>query len=343
MKRIITLAILFISSLYACRQASEETIAPETARIKLAEVIHEKMSFPVRTSGLVVPAKEVKLSFKTGGIIGAIYADDGTRVKHGTLLAALDLSEIEAQVKQAVNGFDKALRDYNRAKNLYADSVVTLEQLQNSETAMSVAKATLEAATFNRDHSSIYAPDDGVILRRLVESHEVIAPGYPVFLFGTTGMCWKIRAGLADRNYVRITHGDSAIVTFDAYPGEKFSAIVSQIGEAANPLTGTFEVELDILPLKKRLASGFVANLEIIPSHAEPYYRIPVASIVEADGLTGYVFAITDSATAKKIKVNVAGIYENWAAVAGGLEGVEKVVTEGVAYLSDGDRVEVVK
>jgi multidrug efflux system membrane fusion protein len=343
MKPKLFLTFILFLSMNACRQPISEITVPEVVRIKTAALSKEKMSFPIRASGLIVPAREVKLSFKTGGIIAAINADEGARVKKGTLLAILDLSEIEAQVKQASNGLDKANRDYTRAKNLYADSVATLEQYQNAETAMNVAKAMLDAATFNRDHSRIFAPDDGVILRRLMEANEVVAPGYPVFLFGTTGMQWKIKVGLADRNYVKISPGDSAVVTIDAYPGEQFSAIVTQLGEAANPMTGTYEVELNLLSTKNRLASGFVANLEIIPSHTQTYYRLPVEAILGAEGQTGHVFAITDSATVKKVKVHIAGIFDNWAAVSGELNDIEEVATGGSAYLSDGDHITIVR
>jgi hypothetical protein len=68
-----------------------------------------------------------------------------------------------------------------------------------------------------------------------------------------------------------------------------------------------------------------------------------VEAIVEAEGHAGYVFAVTDSATVKKIKVSIAGVFETWVAVSGGLEGIEEVVTEGAAYLTDGESVAVVR
>jgi multidrug efflux system membrane fusion protein len=337
------LLALSLFPLYSCKQPVKEVIIHESARVKVAKVSYEKMSLPIRSSGLVVSTKEVKLSFKTGGIIAAIYAEDGAIVKKGQLLATLNQSEIEAFVTQAANGYDKAVRDYNRAKNLFADSVVTLEQFQNAETAMNMAKANLEIATFNLNHTKIYAPDKGVILKRLVEANEVIAPGYPVFLFGTTGKQWKIRAGLADRDFVRIIPGDSARVMLDAYPGVIFYAIVSQIGEAANPLTGTYEIELELLPCKQRLASGFVANLEIFPSRTEALYLVPVGALIEADGQTAYVYFVSDSLTAEKLKISIVGIVGSSAAVKGGFGNVSEVVTDGAAYLTQGEHVTVVR
>ena len=339
---VVVIAVLFCT-FTSCRQKTPEEPALEKAMVRVAEVRRERLSLPFHASGLVVPAREIKLSFKTGGIIAGIYVNEGARVGRGEVLATLNLSEIEAQVRQAANGYEKTIRDYNRVKNLYADSVATLEQLQNAETVMNVSKAVMEAANFNLEHSRIIAPDNGTILKKLAETNEVIGSGYPVFLFGTSGKGWKIRAGLADRDFVRISIGDSARVAMDAYPGENFSAVVSQISEAANPLTGTYEIELDLHSSGHKLAAGFVANLEIFPRKTERFLYLPVQALLEADGNSGYVFTVSDSMKAKKVKVSIVRIYNSSVAVTDepGIEG--RVVTEGTAYLSDGDRVIIVE
>ncbi|HLO58487.1 MAG TPA: efflux RND transporter periplasmic adaptor subunit [Bacteroidales bacterium] len=342
MKTLLTF-ILIASFFISCRQPESQQKPETRLLVKTSVVDSQKFAFPVRASGIVVPASEIKLSFKTGGIIDRVLFEEGARVKKGTLLATLNMSEIDAQVLQAENGFEKASRDLARAKNLYADSVITLELYQNAQTAYNVAGAVLEAARFNRQHSSILAPDDGVILKRLAEAHEMIAAGYPVFVLGTTGGHWKIKAGLADRDYVRISTGDRAKVTFDAYPGKEYSARVSQITEAANLTTGTYELEMDLDDIPQKLATGFIANVEITPSGAESYYKIPVESLVEAEGKTGFVFTVDDSSKVHKKKVEISGIYDTWIAVDGGINGNETLVTEGSAYLSDGDKVTVVK
>ncbi|MBN2814760.1 MAG: efflux RND transporter periplasmic adaptor subunit, partial [Bacteroidales bacterium] len=331
MKHTRFLPLLFAFAALACNHAPQSEQETVLTRVKTAGVNRQQVSFPVHASGLILPAHEVKLSFKTGGIIEALYADNGTRVTRGTLLATLNLAEIEAQVNQAESAYAKAERDYARAKNLFRDSVATLEQFQNAETGFSVAKSTLEAARFNLQHSRIYAPENGVILRRLAEEHEVIAPGSPVFIFGITGKNWKIKAGLADRDYVRVQTGDSAVVTLDAYPGKTFGAVVSQLGEAANPLTGTYETELLLDDKGERLAAGFVANVEIFPSLTADHYLVPVEALVDADGSKGFVFVLTDSSRVSKTEVEITGITGVWAAVNGSFVQPAEVVTSGAA------------
>jgi len=340
--KMLLLAILIIIT--GCKPAPVKEVALiEAVKVRLTPVVMQEISLPVRSGGVIATSEEIKLSFKTGGIVARTCFREGDPVKQGQVMAELNLSEINAQVNQAKNGFEKAQRDYDRAKNLYSDSVATLEQMQNAETALNVSKSILEMARFNLSHSSIVAPKSGVILRQLVKENELVAPGYPVYVLGISGKSWIIRTSLSDRDIVKINIGDTASVVIDAWPGVPFLARVSQIDEASNPMTGTYEIELILNETKYRLASGFIANVEIFPGRRISYSLVPMASVVEADGRTGYVYEVTPAGTAKKVKVTIATLYGEQAAISLGLEGVKEVVSDGVAYLADGVPVDIKK
>ena len=182
-----------------------------------------------------------------------------------------------------------------------------------------------------------------MILKQFVRANELVASGYPVFLFGSSGKYWKVKAGLSDKDLVKINPGDSATVSFDAYPGLKFSAVVDQVGEMASQFTGTYEIELILQETNHRLASGFVAAVDLFPSSKKSFSLIPVESIVEADGHQGYIYAITGSRTVQKLKIDIETLIGTMAAVNGIPEGITEIVSEGAAYLKDGMKVEVVK
>ena len=337
---LLSVIIIFTSS---CRNRETPVTGSDPVRVKVTAISQQEISIPVHSTGILVSAEELKLSFKTGGIIAEINVREGKRVKRGELLASLNLSEISASVSQAENGYEKALRDFTRTENLYRDSVATLEQKQNAASALNVASSSLEIARFNLKHSTIIAPDNGLILKQFARTNELVSPGYPVFLFGESGKYWKVKTGLSDKDVVRINRGDSAILLFDAYPDTKFPAIVDQVGEMANPYTGTFETELIVKDSGYRLASGFIAGVDIYPSEKFVYTIIPVGSIVGADGNTGYIYALTDSGTVQKIKIDIEAIPGQAAAVEGIPLTIREIVSEGSAYLRDGMKVSVVR
>jgi RND family efflux transporter MFP subunit len=270
--------------------------------------------------------------------------DEGEAVTKGQLLARLDLSEIESQVEQARSALEKAQRDLKRAEDLHKDKAVTLEQLQNIRTAHQVAESQLKVAEFNLRYAEIHAPAKGRILRRLMEENEMVAAGTPIFFFASTERDWIVRAGVSDRDLVRLRLNDPAVLRFDAYPGETFQAHVSEIAESSDPMTGTYEVELKVDAMDKKLVSGFVAQLDISPSSKEMYTIIPIEAMVEADGRQGFVFTVDESTNrARRIPMTIGFLFEDKVAVASGLEDITFVVTEGAPYLIEGTQVEIVK
>jgi multidrug efflux system membrane fusion protein len=340
----ITIGIVFSLAITSCRQAEDQPSESEVAYVEMAPVEHKEMSRPIHTHGRISSKKEIKLSFKIGGIIRKIFVDEGQAVKNGQLLARLDLSEIESQVQQARSAFEKAQRDFKRAKNLHEEKAITLEQFQNVETAFQVAQSQLQAAEFNLRYSEIHAPSEGRILRRLMEENEIVLPGMPIFFFASTARDWIVRAGVSDRDLIRLSLNDQAVVRFDAYPGEEFQAYVSEIVESADPMTGTFEVELNVDARDKKLVSGFVGRVDISPSSVRSYAVIPIAALVEAEGQKGFVFTVDETTLkARKIPVMIGFLFEDNVAVGSGLESISRVVTEGASYLIDGTQVQIVR
>jgi multidrug efflux system membrane fusion protein len=340
-RNILILLIIILSA--GCKNREIKSTSAEVVRVRIAGVTKQEISLPVHSTGLLVSSDEVKLSFKTGGIIAVMNVKEGNRVKKGDLLASLNLSEIRAGVDQAKSGYEKALRDYTRMENLYRDSSISLEKKENAATALNMAKATLDISQFNLAHSKIVAPENGIILKQFVRQNELVSSGYPVLLFGSSGEYWKVKSGLSDKDVIKVNKGDSAVISFDAYPGVKFPAVVNQVGEMSNPYTGTYETELLLKGSDYRLASGFVAGVDIFPSLKELFSMVPVGSIVEADGQKGYIFILTAGMTVKKLQIDIEALIGTMAAIKGIPEGTTEVVSEGAAYLKDGMRVNVVK
>lgn len=312
--------------------------------VRVAAVEHTHADVPVPAVGKLEAKEESRLSFKMGGIIEKVFVDEGQVVRKGQLLATLSLTEINAQLAQAQNGFDKADRDLKRVKNLFADSVATLEQLQNATTAWEVAKAGLDAAAFNRKYAEICAPTDGRVLQRLGDDHEQVSPGNPVIVMADYGKGWVVRAGLADRDFMRVKLNDSAAVTFDALPGKVFSGLVSQTGAAPNPMSGTYEIEIKLSAPNDRLVSGLVGKISIMPRVEKATTLIPIEALVEAEGSRGFVFApAPDEKSAKKVPVTISYMHNGRAGIIDDLVGVTSVITSGATKLTDGAAVAIVR
>jgi len=341
------LALVSTLALSACGGDAE---SPEpgavAAPVRVTEAQQQSLGDSLRTVGTVAPAEEVRLSFKTGGIVASVPVDAGDRVARGQPLASLVQEEVAAAVAQARALADKAERDLARGRALYTDEVATREQVEDLETARDVARANLRAAEFNARFSRIEAPTDGIVLRKLVEQDELVAAGQPVIVLGDTSGGWIVRASLPDRDIVRVQIGDKAAVTLDAYPGRQFDATVSELASAADPMTGTYEMKLAIDPQGQRFVQGLVAKVEMTGSAGAAVTVVPVQALLEADGTEAIVYVVAargDGEVAERVAVRIGRLVGDQVEILEGLQGGERVVTEGAAYLRAGEPVRVVE
>lgn len=334
-------AIVAALTLAACGNAEEMAEAKSAAPVRVAVVEQAQAVESLRAVGVLAPADEVRLAFKTGGVIRSIEVVQGEQVKRGQLLATLVDDELAAAAAQARAVADQAARDLERGRALLADEVATREQVEGLSTTNAVAGAQLRSALFNARHARIEATGDGVVLRRLAEPDEQVAAGQPVLIIGNTGGGWVVRAALSDRDVVRVAAGGIAEVTFDAFPDRRFAATIVEIAAAADPQTGTYEMKLAVDPAGARFVQGLVAKVVVADPDAENVAVVPVTSLLEADGRVATVFVVAGSGVAKRVSVQTGRLIGERIEVVAGLALGDRVVTEGAAWLDDNDPVRV--
>lgn len=341
---IISGATLLIAG--SCASEAPRTEYTEKAICVKTEILAEvQAAVPVHSSGILSSKQISKLSFKTGGIISQLFVEEGSYVKKGQLLATLDMTEISAQVEQARLIFEKAERDLKRAKNLYADTVVTLEQYQDATSAYDIALQNKNIAEFNLRYSSILAPANGRVIAKLAEENEMIGPGMPMFVFTGEGKDeWIIKTGVSDRDAVQIEQGNIAEIVFDAFPEQVFNAKVKSISGISDPMSGTFEVELEIQQGKHKFINGLVAQVNIESKNNQTVTLVPSNALTEADGNKGFVYVVQPKdTTAKKVPVTIAYIANTGVAVLEALNKIGPVITSGSSFLEEGSKINVLR
>ena len=311
--------------------------------VDVQTVSYQKAARPIHVSALLAYKSTQKLAFKVGGPVAEILVEEGDAVKKGQLLARLDTEEVQARVQEAEARFDNATRNVERLEKLYRNKVVSLDQLQDAETDLDVARSQLSVARFNLRYSNIQAPQDGRIIRRTIETSELVAPNQVAFVLADESRGWIMRTGLSDRKVVLIRHNDPVDVRFDPWPLQSFTGRVSEIAEAAEERSGLFEVEIALAPVEKiRLRDGYVGRITIEPGVQERVVKLPALSLVSAMSPLGTVYVLNDDNTVSSRKVRIHYLEDSDIAISGELENGEKVVTTGAAFLHEGDKVRVV-
>ncbi len=331
----------------ACSPSAEDRIPRENEIIpvEVARIEQEVVNEPVYASGTFTSDDEVIRSFKTGGVVQRLYVMEGDVIRTGQLLATLDLTEISAQVAQARLGHEKAKRDYDRVKNLYRDSVVTLEMFENAGTALQLASEQLTAAMFNQACSEIRATENGFVLKKFVNEGQVVGPGTPVYMTnGAADGNWILKVAVSDGQWSTIKTGDPAVISTDIGNDRPMMGHVSKKSEGVDPYTGTFTINITPVPgFKIPIASGMFGKATITPSTGQKVWKIPYDALLDGDGNKGFVFTTCDRKTALRQPVSIAGLYRDFAMIDKGLENCNTVIIRGSAYLKDRSPVKIIR
>ncbi|MBM4196390.1 MAG: efflux RND transporter periplasmic adaptor subunit [Gammaproteobacteria bacterium] len=314
--------------------------APGPRPVGIAAVTSGPALPPVITSGVITPRDQLRLSFKVAGVVDRIRVREGDRVRRGQELATLELAEIDAEVEQAQRLAEKAERDRVRGDELRAARLISEGDAERLRTDAQVAAARLSAARFNRAYAVITSPRDGVVLRRRAEERQVLGAGQDVLVIGPADGGFVVRAGLADRDVVKLRAGDVARVMLDAFPGTALVGSVTEIPGAASEETGLFDVEISLESTKLALVGGLLAKVSIEPGAARGnrLAYVPIGAIIEAERERATVF-VPAGGVAQRRELVVAFITPDAVAVRSGIAAGEPVITDGALYLSEGQPI----
>ncbi|WP_310397156.1 efflux RND transporter periplasmic adaptor subunit [Hymenobacter sp.] len=345
----LVLAGSLLAGCQKAKPATAEAVAPATATdnvaVTLTPVRRQLLAQPIAASGQLSSETEARLSFKTGGLVRRVLVKEGDYVQRGQLLAALDLTEISAQVTQAEQGQTKARRDLDRFGRLLADSAAPREAVENLRTAYAVAQEQVRIARFNRQFSEIRAPVAGRIVRKLLNEGELAAPGTPVlFMNATTGAdTWTLKAGVADKDWARLRVGDPATVRLDAYPDRDFTGRVSRLAAGADPASGTWQIDIQVRPQAgAALATGLFARASLRPRQQAAYHVVPAEALIEGEGENAFVFApAATGSRVRKLPIRVAFLDGGRVYVRAGLDSVAQVVAQGAGFLTEYSTINV--
>lgn len=337
--QLVYLSLFVLILVSSCGNQQDQSLQSEPVNVGGWIAYNQQVVIPVISTGILVSTNQSNLSFMTGGVIGEIIVREGSIVKRGQVLARLDLTEIDSRHNQAKLAMDKANRDYLRAGNLYRDTVISLEMYQNAKTAFELAESNLRIASFAMKHSVIKAPADGKILYRLKSESEVVAPGHPVFVFASTEDAWVMKLKLSDRDAVQLSAGDSVMVQFDAYPGQKFRAELSFTGNVADPITGTFEAEVRLLQKPEKLVSGLIGEAELYSGSVKAFL-IPAGSLIQAEGMVGKVYVVKGGVPVKQ-RINIQDVTSDGIVATEGIHPSDTLISEGWQRIKPGRRIRI--
>lgn len=157
----------------------------------------------------------------------------------------------------------------------------------------------------------------------------------------------EIKVSVAERFISRISLGQTATVTFDAYPGVDFKAKIFEVSPVLDKASRTMSVKLRINPPDKRIKAGMYARVRLITESIKDAIVVPASAIVSREGAP-YLFVISSQKngnTPAKVKlcaVEQGILVDNKTEITKGLIAGDEIVVKGQNLLNDGASVNIV-
>ena len=333
---------------------SKEEAPPEPVRPVLSmQVKAEDQETFGRFAGTIQARYESNLGFRVPGRIARRAVDVGAEVEKGALLAVLDPTDQQNQLRAAQGDLARVQAQYinaqanaRRQQELFNRGVGAQAQLDVAQTDLKTTRATLEQAQASvnqaRDqlnYAELRTDHAGIVTAWNAEAGQVVSAGQQVVTLARPDIkeaVIDLPAGLAERLPPDVVF----LVAGQLDPGVNTTAVVREIEPQAQSATRTRRARLTLsdTPAAFRLGSAISVTLS---SAIAPRLEVPLSALQEVDGKTRLWLLDTHTQTVQPREVSVVSRDADSALLDNGVKPGERVVTAGVNSLTPGQKVKI--
>ena len=343
----------------------------ETVRPSIQTVTGPQPGAPIlAASGYVVARKKAVVSAKIQGRLAELRVEEGSQVKAGEVIARLESEDYSANIERSRAAILRAQADLAEAQRqagiadrLAHEKVVSTDQRDAAESKVRLAQAALAQANadlnYNQslyDFTLIRAPFSGVVVKKMAEVGESVAPIPPgVNLSTSSGAIvamadmdsLEVEVDVNEANVSKLTPHQPAEIVVQAFGDRRFRGQLRQIIPTADRTKATVTVKVAFLDRDKNLKPEMSANVtflektkpSVADSKPQPVMYLPKEAVATRDG-NPIVFEILNG-LAQERPVTVGGERDGNVIIKKGLSGSELLVSKPPDSLKNGDRVRV--
>ena len=301
MKAKLTILFLLLAGLgwwgYNHFMAAEETSATGP-QYNFAEIERKDILNMVSATGTLSARELVEVGTQVSGTIEEVYKDFNHPVEAGELVALIDSSVLDAQVKSSEADllrhkatFKRAQIEYERFKPLHEKGFLSGNDFlpyeiakQTAQANVLSAEASLERVRRNRAFAEIRAPISGVIINRNVERGQTVAASFNtprLFIIAEDLALMEILANVDESDIGQIKKDQEARFTVAAYPDLDFVGRVEEIRLQPTVIQNVvnYTVVVETENPRNLLLPGMTATLDFIVDEVKDALAVPASAL----------------------------------------------------------------
>lgn len=332
---LIAVAMMLLSTGCSNQEEKTKNAAPMSVR---SEVVQHSSDIHTKNYiGIVEEESAISVGFTGSGTISKVCVSEGQTVKKGQLIAELDKTQAENMLAMAKAQMEQANDAYKRLKLLHDNNSLPEMEWVEVQSKVQQAEASLEMAKKSLADCSIYAPENGIIGKGVMNVGEVVLPALPVAKILVINHV-KVRASVPEKEIAGITSASSSKITLDALAGHTFEGGKIEKCIDANNSTHTYDIKVNVKNTERQLLPGMVAHVQIHHATQQEVITVPITSVRK--NANGEYFVWTNKGgKAHRTTVTIGDATGNRIVVLTGLQQGDVVITEGYQKLSEGMEV----
>lgn len=298
----------------------------------------------VEAKGQLKPISASVVSPSVDGTVEKINVQAGQSVNEGDVLMTIKNDALDSAVSEAQRAVAAAQEDLNNAKVALAaaqaapttdsdgstgpsDANANANAVSTAQRNLASAQATLEQATAKAAERTVKAPSSGSIVELNAKVGATVTGGMIMGESDTSGgkQCMqiadlskmKVTVQVGEKDIAKIAVGQSANVTYPAFPDIVSQGTVTAIASVANSDSNsgsgsvTFNVDILIEAPDSRLKPGMTAEVSVVTEKLDDVVMVPTMALMTEDGEHYYVNLATDSEGKKTRRVKVTVVTQN--------------------------------
>ena len=346
------------------RKSADAVLADRTQETAAPTVLTAppKAGAPLSTfmlPGNVTAFTDAPIYARTSGYLKKWYFDIGARVKKGDLLAEISTPELDQQLAQAEGDLMTAEATANNARiqaERYSGLIKTnAVSQQDTDTFVNQAAATSAAVRSSQANvqrlrelqsfEKIYAPFDGIVTARTVDTGQLIDTGAAKELFRLqANQTLRVYTNVPQAYSGSVKRGMKLEVTFAEYPGRIFQGTIVRTADAIDPTTRTLLTEVDLDNRKSELFPGSLAQVHFKTAFIGQSYVVPISALIFGRNGMRVAVVVNEGATTKAHLATVVIGEDDGATVqiTSGLNANDRIIQDPPDSLIEGEKVTVV-
>ena len=316
------------------------------APVKVETVQRGDISAYILKNTTLEAERWVDVRARRAGQVIALLKEEGDPVRAGTIMARLDADAAQISVAQREVAHLEAKQRYEREDALFQRNLGSKQSYENAKTQFESSKAQLEQAKLDLSYTAIRSPIEGIMTLRNIEVGNMVTNNQVVASVAKFDPLLA-RIQVTEKDFGKITVGQTARITVEAAPEREFTGTVKMISPVVDPESGTVKVTVEIPRTDASLLRpGMFASVYIITETRRNTLVIPKKALVlEGEGNQVFTFE-TDPESgrgqAQRKRIEIGFTDSDRLEILNGLSQGEQVITVGQEGLRPGSPVRLV-